>query len=112
MNYPVSLTYKALGHSMLAALMMVPAVLPAQERPAAIPSNAYPLDYGTGWACSFGYRTEISGCVAIDVPANAYLVDSRIGWKCDRGYAATDNACTRIVVPENAYLSESSSRFE
>ena len=50
-----------------------------------VPAHAFTVDtnYGRGWECERGYRTEMDGCVAVKVPGNGYLDDPGDSWKCE-----------------------------
>ncbi len=75
----------------------------------AIPKNAQPKSYGTGWECKPSFRENNGGCSAIIAPQNAYLTGRPYGqgWECKRGFEEDENICEEIIIPENAYLDAS-----
>lgn len=72
----------------------------------AVPENASPSTYGSGWLCDRGYREVDEECIAVEIPANAYATNESYGrgWECNRGYRRERKACVIIKVPPNAYL--------
>ena len=86
----------------------------AQTAPEEIPENASAMQFGSGWTCDMGFRTDGDACVEIDLPENAFLRDTRYGrgWECDHGFRATEDACIAVAVPENAFLNYSGTSWE
>jgi hypothetical protein len=56
----------------------------------AIPSNAQPKPYGSGWECKPGFRQDGAVCAVVKLPENGYLTDDTFGpgWACKRGFKA------------------------
>src|ERR1700741_537969 len=65
-----------------ATLFVGPAPVAAQTQASisAIPDNARPRSYGTGWNCNRGFRESVGRCVAVTVPPNAYLSPDGSSW--------------------------------
>ena len=75
MNNNLPWRKKPLGElCLLVALIAAPGVSFSQVKAGAMPSNAHPSAYGSGWACSWGYRRMGETCVQVDLPPHAYLV--------------------------------------
>lgn len=72
------------------------------------PPNSHPAAFGIGWECDWGYRQEVSSCVAVAPPKNAYVTAAGNSWKCRRGFRREDGACVAIDVPEHSFLSDTS----
>jgi hypothetical protein len=76
----------------------------------AVPANAQPKRYGSGWECKSGFRQEGAVCAVIKLPENAYLTDDTFGpgWACKRGFKLEGNGCAAVKLPAHAYLADTS----
>jgi hypothetical protein len=70
----------------------------------AMPENAKPNSFGSGWECVSGYRQASNACVKVDIPANAKLNYLGNGWECVSGYRQASNTCVKVDIPANAKL--------
>ncbi len=77
------------------AVTTSPAVVFAQTNDVAIPINATPNAYGSGWQCDVGYVETNAACTVIVVPGNAYETGMPFGqgWKCNKPFLQHDNTC-------------------
>ena len=98
-NVPVCLIVSCAALFALAA----PAAGTQRTRSPAIPDNARPRSYGSGWDCNRGFRETAGRCAVVVVPANAYLSPEGSSWTCDRGFRPEGAACAAVNVPVNAY---------
>ena len=64
----------------------------------AIPANAQPKPYGSGWECKPGFRQDGAVCAVIKLPENGYLTDDTFGpgWSCKRGFKLEGNGCAAL----------------
>jgi hypothetical protein len=76
----------------------------------AIPANAQPKPYGSGWECNPGFRQDGAICAAVKLPEDAYLTGDTFGpgWACKRGFKLEGNGCTAVKLPAHAYLTDTS----
>ena len=66
----------------------------AQGGTTALPANASPESYGSGWECDRGFRKAEARCLAVAVPENAHLDFSGHDWVCNEPGIKRGLACT------------------